>query len=116
GGGYRSGCMISRLGGSTIFLNHALVHFQHRTVGYVVAGLVIALHVATKRLNADKPLLSPGMHAVLLTAVQIALGIFTVLTSVSLPLAALHQVCALLLFGTTLWWVYVLSGAQRSIA
>ena len=39
---------------------------------------------------------------------QIALGVFTVVSGVALPLAALHQICALALFGASLWWAYAL--------
>jgi heme A synthase len=43
---------------------------------------------------------------VVLTALQIALGVFTVLSQVALPLAALHQICALAVFGAALWWAH----------
>jgi cytochrome c oxidase assembly protein subunit 15 len=91
------------------FENHALVHFQHRTVGYVVAVMVIWLYLAMRRTGADRPLKIAGIHAVVLTALQIALGVFTVVSQVALPLAALHQICALGLFGAALWWAYALN-------
>jgi cytochrome c oxidase assembly protein subunit 15 len=98
------------------FENHALVHVQHRMVGYALALLVLALYIRTMRAGTDAPLRSAAKHAMLLTVLQIALGVLTVVTMVSLPLAALHQVCALLLFGTALSWVYALGGGQRAIA
>jgi cytochrome c oxidase assembly protein subunit 15 len=91
------------------FENHALVHFQHRMVGYAVAGVVIWLYLALRRAGADRPLKIAGIHAVILTGVQIALGIFTVVSMVALPLAALHQICALALFGAALWWAHALN-------
>jgi cytochrome c oxidase assembly protein subunit 15 len=91
------------------FENPVMVHFQHRTAGYLVALMVVGLYVAAKRAGADKPVRLAAIHAVLLTALQIGLGVATVLTGVSLPLAAAHQICALVLFGTALWWVYVSS-------
>ena len=91
------------------FENPALVHFQHRTVGYVVAVMVVWLYVATRRAGADGALKIAGIHAVVLTALQIALGVFTVLSQVALPLAALHQICALGLFGAALWWAHALN-------
>ena len=98
------------------FENHALVHFQHRSVGYAVAAFVVWLYVATRRAGADRPLRIAGIHAVLLTALQIALGVFTVVSQVALPLAALHQICALGLFGAALWWAYALNAnAARSL-
>jgi heme a synthase len=91
------------------FENHALVHFQHRSVGYIVAVAVVWLYAATRRAGADSPLKIAGIHAVVLTALQIALGVFTVVSKVALPLAALHQICALALFGASLWWTYALN-------
>jgi cytochrome c oxidase assembly protein subunit 15 len=90
------------------FENHALVHFQHRTVGYAVALMVVWLYVAMRSAGADAPLRRAGIHAVVLTFLQISLGIFTVVSQVALPLAALHQICALGLFGAVLWWAYAL--------
>src|SRR5258705_1319002 len=66
------------------FENHALVHFQHRSVGYGVVVMVAALYVAVRRAGADRSLRIAGIHAVALTALQIALGIFTVLSMVAL--------------------------------
>jgi cytochrome c oxidase assembly protein subunit 15 len=91
------------------FENPALVHFQHRSVGYLVAVLVVALYVALRRAGADRNLRITGIHAVFLTALQIALGVFTVVSMVALPLAALHQLCALALFAAALWWAYALN-------
>ena len=91
------------------FENHALVHFQHRNLGYFVAILVVWLYAAIRRAGADAPLKIAGIHAVVLTASQIALGIFTVVSQIALPLAALHQICALGLFGAGLWWAYALN-------
>ena len=97
------------------FENHALVHFQHRTVGYAVGAMVIWLYISLRRAGADAPLKIAGIHAVVLTALQIALGVFTVVSQVALPLAALHQICALGLFGTALWWAHALNAnAARS--
>ena len=88
------------------FENPAMVHFQHRNVGYVVAALAVWLYVAMRRAGADRPARMAGIHVVLVTALQVALGIVTVVSFVSLPVAALHQICALALFGTALWLVY----------
>jgi heme a synthase len=91
------------------FENPALVHFQHRSVGYAVAILVVALYVGLRRAGADRSLRIAGIHAVILTMLQITLGIFTVVSMVALPLAALHQLGALGLFAAALWWAYALN-------
>lgn len=90
------------------FENHALVHFQHRTVGYVVAALAIVTYVLLRRAGADRPVRLAGIHVVIITFVQIGLGILTVVNLVPISLAAAHQIMALALFGTTLWLAYVL--------
>ena len=96
------------------FENHAMVHFQHRTVGYLV-GVVAAL-LLSRLAAAGRPVKLAGIHVAALIAVQIALGVFTVLSSVALPLAALHQICALALFASTLWLAYTVTGAATPLA
>ena len=91
------------------FENHALVHFQHRNVGYAVAIMVVWLYAALRRAGADGALRIAGIHAVVLTFAQIALGVFTVVSQVALPLAAMHQIVALGLFAAALWWAYALN-------
>jgi len=90
------------------FENHALTHFQHRNIGYIIAALGIAQFVILKRAAPDKPVRMAAAHVMAFTLVQVCLGIFTVVTSVALPLAALHQVFALALLGASLWLAYVL--------
>src|SRR5258706_15708747 len=58
------------------FENPALVHFQHRSVGYLVVALVVALYVALRSAGADRPLRIAGIQAVALTALQTPRGIF----------------------------------------
>ena len=96
------------------FENHALVHFQHRMLGYVVAAAAIWIFLSVRSIGPDKPLRLAGAHVVALTAIQIALGVVTVVSGVALPLAALHQIVALALFASALWWGYALG--QRHVA
>jgi heme a synthase len=90
------------------FQNPILVHFQHRNVGYLVALVAFGLYAMLWRAHADRPVKIAGVSLVLIVTVQIALGVFTVLTKVALLLAALHQICALVLFASTLWLAYTL--------
>jgi cytochrome c oxidase assembly protein subunit 15 len=98
------------------FENHALVHFQHRTLGYAAAVFAVWLYASVSRAAPDKPVRLAGLHVLTLTGVQIALGIFTVVSGVALPLAALHQVVALALFACVLWWAYTLAHRHPAIA
>jgi cytochrome c oxidase assembly protein subunit 15 len=90
------------------FENHAMTHFQHRNLGYIIAGLSIAQFIIIKRAAPDKPVRMAAVHVMAFTLVQILLGIFAVVSGVALPLAALHQVFALALLGASLWLAYVL--------
>jgi cytochrome c oxidase assembly protein subunit 15 len=94
------------------FKNHALVHFQHRTMGYVVALMAAWLFLSIRHQGPDKPLKLPSTHVIALVAIQIALGVFTVVSGVALPLAAWHQIVALALFACALWWAYALRGRE----
>jgi cytochrome c oxidase assembly protein subunit 15 len=96
------------------FENHALVHFQHRTVGYAVALMAVWLYLSIRGIGLDKPLKLSGTHVIALTVLQIALGVFTVFSGVTLPLAALHQIVALALFASALWWAYALNDRKAA--
>ncbi len=94
------------------FDNHAMTHFQHRNVGYIVGVLAIWFFVALLRAKPEKTVRVAAIHLAVFTIAQIVLGIVTVTTLVALPIAALHQFFALVLFGTSLWLAYVLSPAR----
>jgi cytochrome c oxidase assembly protein subunit 15 len=80
------------------FNNPATVQFDHRALAWLLAFLVPLMWWKSRRagLLSRSRLLVSAMLAMLV--VQIALGISTLLLVVPLPLAALHQAGALLLF------------------
>ena len=98
------------------FENHTLVHFQHRTMGYAVAIAAIWLFLSIRHSGPDKPVRLAGVHVLALVVLQVALGVFTVLSGVALPLAALHQIVALLLFACALWRAYTLGDRHAAMA
>jgi cytochrome c oxidase assembly protein subunit 15 len=80
------------------FNNMATVQFDHRLIAWSLAVLVPWFWIATRRVN-----LAPGARTaanllLAMLAVQIALGIATLLWVVPVALAAAHQAGALLLF------------------
>jgi heme a synthase len=83
--------------------NPATVQFDHRLIGWSLAFLVPAFWLWSRRV----PLPPPASRAVVLLlaalALQIALGIATLVWIVPVPLAAAHQAGAVLLFGVVLW-------------
>jgi cytochrome c oxidase assembly protein subunit 15 len=88
---------------TNFFWNMATVQFDHRLLALIVAIVTIVLW---RRLNttADLPSLAVWGGRLLLgmVAIQIALGIATLLYVVPLPLAALHQGGAILTFAFAL--------------
>jgi len=91
------------------FENPAMTHFQHRNMGYVIAGLAIWLSSALLRASPDKPTRIAAIYLAAFTIMQVFLGVITVIMLVALPIAALHQFFALALFGATLWLAFTLT-------
>lgn len=81
--------------------NPGLVQFNHRLVGYALFGVgILAWLRGRKSAHAST---RAAFHAVLaLLAAQLALGVFTALTSATLAVAITHQIGAIIL------WVLIL--------
>jgi cytochrome c oxidase assembly protein subunit 15 len=90
------------------FENPALVHFQHRMVGYDIALFAVWLYITLRYAGADKPVRIAAVHVLALTVLQIVLGVLTVISDVPLTLAAAHQIVALALFGSAIWLAYAM--------
>jgi cytochrome c oxidase assembly protein subunit 15 len=97
------------------FDNHAMTHFQHRNLGYLIVVFAIALFSALLRHVPDKPAYLAGAHVLGIAIAQAIFGIIAVVSMVALPIAAMHQFFALSLFGATLWLAYVLRAEATGI-
>jgi cytochrome c oxidase assembly protein subunit 15 len=99
------------------FENHSLVQFDHRLLGMLTLALVVSLWLAIRpgrrfarprfgrlRLALDFLLLA--------AALQLGLGIATLLSVVDLALAASHQAGALVLFTLALWTHHEFTATQ----
>ena len=85
------------------FWNMATVQFDHRVIAWLLAVLVPILWWKVRTTPALSPRARNGAAVLLaLLAVQIALGISTLLLVVPLPLAAAHQAGAVLVFAAAL--------------
>jgi cytochrome c oxidase assembly protein subunit 15 len=85
------------------FYNMATVQFDHRLVAWLLAIVVPLLWWRIHQAAAAPSRARRGTTAlVALLALQIALGIATLLLVVPLPLAALHQSCAVLVFAAAI--------------
>ena len=85
------------------FNNMAAVQFNHRLIAWSLALLVPLFWVASRGVarTQSAKLACNALPAVL--ALQIGLGISTLLLVVPLPLAAAHQAGAVVLFATAIW-------------
>ncbi|HEV2560778.1 MAG TPA: COX15/CtaA family protein [Rhizomicrobium sp.] len=84
------------------FENPGLAQFDHRTGAYIVAAAAIVLWISARKTAARM-----SANAVLgITALQITLGILTLLNQVPIPLAALHQITAVALYCAAVWHCY----------
>ena len=85
------------------FWNMATVQFDHRAIAWTLALVTPILWWRVQRAPDTPPRARAGAHALLgMIAVQIALGIATLVNVVPLPLAALHQAGAVLVFALAL--------------
>ncbi|GAA0535430.1 cytochrome c oxidase assembly protein subunit 15 [Rhizomicrobium palustre] len=95
----------------SIFENPGLAQFDHRMMAYGVAAAAW-LFWSWLRTRSKAPLSLMARRAstavLIVTALQILLGIETLLYQAPVGLAALHQVLAALLFSTAIWQAFEL--------
>jgi cytochrome c oxidase assembly protein subunit 15 len=92
--------------------NLATVQFVHRASAVVVIALTLALWASVRRAEAPAGRVRAASAAMLAAlALQVTLGIATLLSVVALPLAAAHQAGAVLLYASTLWTAFTLTRA-----
>jgi heme a synthase len=85
------------------------VQFVHRTLAYLVVGIIALLYFRSKKFTLDKTQ-SNGIKTLLaLVFVQFALGVFTLLYSVPLLLGLAHQVSAFFLLSAMTYTLHRLS-------
>jgi cytochrome c oxidase assembly protein subunit 15 len=99
---------------ANFFYNMATVQFDHRALAWLLAALVPWLWWRCRQDGIPARARLAG-HALLATlALQIGLGIATLLLVVPVPLAAAHQGGAVLVFGAAIWLARELPARDRS--
>jgi len=89
-----------------------LVQLDHRLLAYAVTGASIALWIRCRAASLP-PRARRASHALLVAlALQLTLGIATLLLVVPVPLAAAHQGGAVVLFSVAVWLAAELSAAS----
>ncbi len=85
------------------------VQFVHRTLAYLVVGMIVFIYFKSKKFTLDKTQ-STGINALFaLVFVQFILGVFTLLYSVPLWLGLAHQVSAFFLLTAMTFTLHRLS-------
>lgn len=95
------------------FENHALTHFQHRNIGYLLIAFAIILFVQIWNARPDRSVRISAFHVLFFATAQGLFGVATVVSGVALPLAAIHQFLALALLGSALWLAWVVASKTR---
>ena len=85
------------------FDNMATVQFDHRLIAWILAILIPIFWFKSRNLPLSGSARLACTLLLVMLAVQISLGISTLLLVVPLPLAAAHQAGAVLLFTAALW-------------
>jgi cytochrome c oxidase assembly protein subunit 15 len=93
-----------------LFENIATVQLNHRMVAYVVAAASAWHALALTRATADRRVVASAWLLVATVLAQAALGIWTLLSVVALPLGIMHQAGAVVLFGVAVWHVHRVFG------
>jgi len=88
---------------SNLFNNMAAVQFNHRLIAWLLFFLVPLFWLASRKVELSTRARVACSMLPLVLALQIVLGISTLLLVVPVPLAAAHQAGAMLLFATALW-------------
>ena len=91
-----------------LFSNVAAVQFNHRLIAWLLAILVPAFWLMSRAARLAPRARVACNALVLILALQITLGISTLLLLVPVPLAAAHQAGAMILFATSLWVIHEL--------
>jgi cytochrome c oxidase assembly protein subunit 15 len=92
------------------FENPATAQFIHRWLAMIVACTALALWLRRERLPAEAR--APVDLVGGMVAIQVMLGISTLLLVVPIPLAALHQAGAVMVLTLSLWAWHSLRGAR----
>jgi len=85
------------------------VQFIHRTMAYVVVGLILYLHFKSKKYTLSNQQKNGLNILVLIVFLQFALGVLTLLYSVPLWLGLTHQIMAFILLATMTYILHRLS-------
>ena len=98
---------------SNLFDNVAAVQFNHRMLAYTVALAVLCLWLAARRSGLPAALRRPLDLLLGMVAIQVSLGISTLMLVVPMPLGVAHQGGAIAVFSLAVWSAHTLRRRAR---
>jgi cytochrome c oxidase assembly protein subunit 15 len=101
---FPEGVLRFRSLGDALFNDPYLIHFVHRWWAWVTVAALVVLARLAKRAGDRRA--SVAIHSAF--GIQILLGIATVMTSVNIVLAALHQLVGALLVASVAWGAHAI--------
>ena len=78
------------------FDNHSLIQFYHRNFAYFITVYILLLSFNNLR-KKEPSTLKPNLILLFALFVQIALGIFTLLSNLNIVLASAHQIFSVII-------------------
>jgi heme a synthase len=100
-----------------LFDNPIMVHFIHRTLGYVIFFLIIAWYFKSKKFEINSLLSKTNWIPLTIVTLQLILGILTVLYSpynnVFIWLGVTHQFVAVMLLLSLVFELFILRGKKK---
>lgn len=92
------------------------VQFMHRVVAVTTFASVLALWAALRFPGTAPRLRAASSVLMMVAALQVLLGVSTLLLYVPIPLAAAHQATAVLVFTAAIWLLHEIRMARRVVA
>ena len=103
-----TGLIFSEEGLVSIFQHPILVQFIHRWIPLILFILVIVLSFRVEKIRELIPLQKWSIRILMgVLLIQVILGVYTILLAVPISLGVMHQFGAVLLFGATLWSLFL---------
>lgn len=106
---------FSEYGWITFIQDGAAVQFVHRWLGILILFIAVALWLMVKRMEIPFRAHMAIRALMVIVLLQFSLGLFTLLYSVPVHLAVLHQAGAFFLFGASLFLLHVMKREMSSL-
>jgi cytochrome c oxidase assembly protein subunit 15 len=88
------------------FSDPSLVQFMHRNLAYIIFIFYFFIFIKIYKNNLSKYFIPINVLGILL-AIQILLGIFTLLLDAQIVISSMHQICSIFLVSASVYFFYI---------